>query len=293
MGKKPLKPKRPVPSDIEIAQEAELIPIIEVAKELGLSEDDLDYYGKFKAKVHLDTIKKFADRPQGKYIDVTAITPTPLGEGKSTTMVGLTQAMGTVLGKKVVCCIRQPSMGPTFNIKGGAAGGGYSQVIPMEDFNLHLTGDIHAVAAAHNLLSAAIDNHLHHGNELNLDPFSITWQRVVDLNERALRSVVIGLGGKLNGYPREAGFDIAVASEVMAVLALAMARYFLPTRYTVDEAGVSLGMVSPRQRAWREFARIEERPDGLFLSPFTRHHLSTILSQLTITASYNFLTKRS
>ncbi len=214
------KPRKPVPSDLEIAQEAPIDPILAVAERVGLSADDLDLYGKYKAKVHLDVRAKFKDRPQGKYIDVTAITPTPLGEGKTTTTVGLSQGLGRI-GKKVFTCIRQPSQGPTFGIKGGAAGGGYSQVIPMEDFNLHLTGDIHAVAAAHNLMSAAIDNHIHHGNELKLNPFSVTWPRVVDLNDRALRNVVCGLGGKENGYPRESGFDIAVASEVMAILALA------------------------------------------------------------------------
>jgi len=214
------EPKSPVPSDLEIAQEAAIEPILSIAERVGLGPDDLDLYGKYKAKVHLDVRGKFADRPAGRYVDVTAITPTPLGEGKTTTTVGLAQGLGR-LGKNVFTCIRQPSMGPTFGIKGGAAGGGYSQVIPMEDFNLHLTGDIHAVSAAHNLLSAAIDNHLHHGNALNVNPFSITWPRVVDLNDRALRQAVIGLGGKPNGLPRETGFDIAVASEVMAILALA------------------------------------------------------------------------
>jgi methylenetetrahydrofolate dehydrogenase (NADP+)/methenyltetrahydrofolate cyclohydrolase/formyltetrahydrofolate synthetase len=222
-----------VPSDIEIAQEAVLKPIKEVAESLGLSEDDLDYYGKYKAKVHLDVLKKFKDRPQGKYIDVTAITPTPLGEGKTTTTVGLSQAMGAHLGKKVFTCIRQPSQGPTFGIKGGAAGGGYSQIVPMEDFNLHLTGDIHAVSAANNLLAAAIDARMMHERNygerfktvtgldpLNINPYSITWNRVVDVNDRELRKVVLGLGDRVDGFPREAGFDIAVASEVMAILAL-------------------------------------------------------------------------
>ncbi len=214
------EPRSPVPSDLEIAQEAAIEPILSVATRVGLGESDLDLYGRYKAKVHLDVRERFAKRPLGKYIDVTAITPTPLGEGKTTTTVGLSQGLGR-LGKKVFTCIRQPSMGPTFGIKGGAAGGGYSQVIPMEDFNLHLTGDIHAVSAAHNLLSAAIDNHLYHGNELKLDPFSVTWPRVLDLNDRTLRKIVHGLGGKENGDPREGGFDIAVASEVMAILALA------------------------------------------------------------------------
>lgn len=225
--------RQPVPSDIEIAQSAVMKPIKEVAALLGLSEDDLDFYGKYKAKVHLDVLEKFKDRPQGKYIDVTAITPTPLGEGKTTTTVGLSQALGAHLGKKVFTCIRQPSQGPTFGIKGGAAGGGYSQVVPMEDFNLHLTGDIHAVSAATNLLAAAIDARIMHERNygerfkkvtgldpLNIDPYTITWNRVVDVNDRELRKIVVGLGQKVDGFPRETGFDISVASEVMAILAL-------------------------------------------------------------------------
>jgi methylenetetrahydrofolate dehydrogenase (NADP+)/methenyltetrahydrofolate cyclohydrolase/formyltetrahydrofolate synthetase len=225
--------RHPVPSDIEIAQEAVLTPIKEVAESVGLTEDDLDYYGKYKAKVHLDVLKKFKDRPQGKYIDVTAITPTPLGEGKTTTTVGLSQAMGAHLSKNVFTCIRQPSQGPTFGIKGGAAGGGYSQIVPMEDFNLHLTGDIHAVSAANNLLAAAIDARMLHERNygerfktvtgldpLNINPYSITWNRVMDVNDRELRKVVLGLGSRVDGYPREGGFDISVASEVMAILAL-------------------------------------------------------------------------
>jgi len=224
-----------VPSDIEIAQAADIRPIIEIAEKLGLSEDDIDFYGKYKAKIHLDVLQKFADRPQGKYIDVTAITPTPLGEGKSTTMVGLTQAMGSVLGKNVACCIRQPSMGPTFNIKGGAACGGYSQVIPMEDFNLHLTGDIHAISAAHNLVAAAIDTRLFHESRqsdealerrgvkrLDIDPDTITWNRVVDVCDRSLRQIQVGLNDAdlSDQFPRRTGFDITVASELMAILAL-------------------------------------------------------------------------
>jgi len=214
------EPRSPVPSDLEIAQEAPIEPILSLVERVGLSPDDIDLYGKYKAKLHLDIRDKLATRPLGKYIDVTAITPTPLGEGKTTTTVGLAQGLGR-RGKNVFTCIRQPSQGPTFGIKGGAAGGGYAQVIPMEDFNLHLTGDIHAVSSAHNLCAAAIDNHLTHGNQLNLNPFSVTWPRVVDLNDRALRKVVIGLGGKPNGNPRESMYDIAVASEVMAILALA------------------------------------------------------------------------
>jgi methylenetetrahydrofolate dehydrogenase (NADP+)/methenyltetrahydrofolate cyclohydrolase/formyltetrahydrofolate synthetase len=221
-----------VPSDLEIAQAATVKPILEIAAILGLTEDDLDLYGKYKAKVHLDVLEKFKDRPQGKYVDVTAITPTPLGEGKSTTTVGLTQGLGYI-GKKSMTCIRQPSMGPTFGIKGGAAGGGYSQIIPMEDFNLHLTGDIHAITASHNLVAAALDSRMYHESRqsdedlaklglrrLNIDPYNIQWNRVLDVNDRALRNLVIGLGGTLDGIPRQSGFDITVASEIMAILAL-------------------------------------------------------------------------
>ncbi|MCX7805296.1 MAG: formate--tetrahydrofolate ligase [Planctomycetota bacterium] len=206
-------------SDIEIAQRAKLKPITEIAEKAGILPDELEPYGKWKAKVDLSLLERLKDRKLGKYIDVTAITPTPLGEGKTVTTIGLSQALGH-LGKKVFTCIRQPSLGPVFGIKGGAAGGGYAQVVPMEDFNLHLTGDVHAVSLAHNLLAAFVDNHLHHGNELDIDPFSILWRRVVDVSDRALRKIVIGLGGKDDGIPRETGFDISVASEVMAILAL-------------------------------------------------------------------------
>ena len=256
-----------VPSDIEIAQAAKLKPIKEVAAAVGLTEDDLDYYGKFKAKIHLDVLQRLQDRPNGKYIDVTAITPTPLGEGKTVTTIGLSQGLGYI-GKKVFTCIRQPSMGPTFGIKGGAAGGGYSQVVPMEDFNLHLTGDIHAVGVAHNLLAAAIDARIMHETalsdnglakalcpdgvtytesqlmrfqkvgvepkplaqltpeekakvfRLNIDPYGIMWNRVVDVSDRAIRNIVMGLGTEDDGRPRQGGYDITVASEIMAILAL-------------------------------------------------------------------------
>lgn len=209
-----------VKSDLEIAQEAVLLPVAEIARRLGLTEDDLDFYGKYKAKIHLDVMKRLKDRPDGKYIMVTAITPTPLGEGKTTTAIGLGMALNR-LGHHTINTLRQPSMGPTFGIKGGAAGGGYSQAVPMEDFNLHFTGDIHAVSAAHNLLAAMLDAHLLHGNELKIDPYSITWPRVVDISDRALRNVIIGLGTRDDGRPRQTGFDISVASEVMAILALA------------------------------------------------------------------------
>jgi formyltetrahydrofolate synthetase len=262
----PVKRVSPVPSDIEIAQAAELIPIVEVAKSLGLSEDDIDMHGKWKAKVHLDVLEKFKDRPNAKYIDVTAITPTPLGEGKTVTTIGVSQGLHYI-GKKVFTCIRQPSQGPTFGIKGGAAGGGYSQIVPMEDFNLHLTGDIHAVGAAHNLLAAAIDNRLmkearwstsylakalcpddeytpsmrrrleklgikserpsdlsdedqERMFRLNIDPDAIQWRRVVDVSDAALRNIIVGLGSRNDGVPRQAGYDITVASEIMAALAM-------------------------------------------------------------------------
>jgi len=206
-------------SDIEIAQAAEMKHIREIADSIGLDEKYLELYGNYKAKVSLDVLEDFKDRPNGKYIDVTAITPTPLGEGKTVNTIGLSMALNKI-GKKTITCIRQPSLGPVFGIKGGAAGGGYSQVLPMEDFNLHLTGDIHAVSIAHNLLAAFLDTHIMKGNELNIDPFSITLNRVVDVSDRALRNIIIGLGGPLNGIPRETGYDISVASEVMAILAL-------------------------------------------------------------------------
>jgi formyltetrahydrofolate synthetase len=263
-----LKLLSPVPSDIEIAQAGKLKPVLQIAEEVGLKPGELELFGPYKAKVHLDVRDRLARKPNGKYIDVTAITPTPLGEGKSTTMVGLSQALGAHLGKKVFTCIRQPSQGPTFGIKGGAAGGGYSQVIPMEDFNLHLTGDIHAITAANNLMAAAIDARMLHERaqadddklaksmtangqftpsqrkrlaklgiqaetladlstadkrqmfRLDIDPASITWQRVVDINDRLLRKIQIGLGDEEKGNERLTGYDITVASEIMAILAL-------------------------------------------------------------------------
>jgi len=206
-------------SDIEIAQRSKLKPIVEIAKELGIPNEYLFPYGHYKAKVDVKFLKELEDRPDGKLILVTATTPTPAGEGKTTTTVGLTQAL-VKLGKKAMLCLREPSLGPCFGVKGGAAGGGYSQVLPMEEINLHFTGDIHAVESAHNLLAALLDNHLHQGNALNIDPREVTWRRAMDMNERALRNIVIGLGGKANGVPRESGFDITVASEVMAILCL-------------------------------------------------------------------------
>ncbi|MBN1754966.1 formate--tetrahydrofolate ligase [bacterium] len=231
-----------IPSDLKIAQAAKLTPIMEIAEKAGLLKSELIPYGWYKAKVDLGVLDRLKGASNGKYIEVTAITPTPLGEGKTTTLVGLTQAMGSVLGQRVICCIRQPSMGPTFNIKGGAAGGGFSQIIPMEDFNLHLTGDIHAVAIAHNLAAAALDTRMYHESRqtdealfrrgvkrrLDIDPDTITWNRVVDVCDRSLREITVGLedsaqadGSPSPVFPRKTGFDITVASELMAILALA------------------------------------------------------------------------
>ncbi|MDD4836875.1 MAG: formate--tetrahydrofolate ligase [Dethiosulfovibrio sp.] len=206
-------------SDIEIAQQASMKPITEVASQLGVGEEDLEHYGKYKAKVSYDLWDKIKGREDGKLILVTAITPTAAGEGKTTTSVGLAQALAK-LGKKTSLALREPSLGPVFGVKGGAAGGGYSQVVPMEDINIHFTGDLHAITAAHNLLAAMLDNSLHQGNELNIDPRRIALKRVMDMNDRSLRDIVIGLGGKPNGVPRQDGFDITVASEVMAILCL-------------------------------------------------------------------------
>ena len=206
-------------SDIEIAQAAKLRPIDEIAQKAGIPEECLEHYGKYKAKVSLDALVDDTDK-RGKLILVTAITPTPAGEGKTTTTIGLADAL-TLIGKKSTLALREPSMGPVFGIKGGAAGGGYAQVVPMEDLNLHFTGDMHAVGAANNLLAAMIDNHIQKDNKLGIDPRQITWKRAVDMNDRQLRFMVNGLGGKANGTPREDGFEITVASEVMAVFCLA------------------------------------------------------------------------
>lgn len=207
-------------TDVQIAQNASMLPIKDVAGQIGLSEDDLELYGKYKAKISLETIKRLENNQDGKLILVTAINPTPAGEGKTTTMIGLAQAMNKI-GKKTIVAMREPSLGPCFGIKGGAAGGGYAQVVPMEDINLHFTGDIHAITTANNLISAMLDNSLQQGNPLNIDERQIVWKRVVDLNDRALRHIVVGLGGKVNGVPREDGFDITVASEIMGILCLA------------------------------------------------------------------------
>jgi formate--tetrahydrofolate ligase len=236
-------------SDIEIAQAAKMEPVGAIAQKLGIDESYLEHYGKYKAKISLDLYRDIAANPDGRLILVTAITPTPAGEGKSTTTVGIAQAIAK-LGRKVAVALREPSLGPCMGVKGGAAGGGYSQVVPMEDINLHFTGDIHAVSAAHNLLAAMIDNHIHQGNALSLDPRRITWRRVVDMNDRALRNIVVGLGGKAHGVPREDGFDISVASEVMAILCLASDLEDLKNRlanvvvgYTYDNRPVTVGML--------------------------------------------------
>lgn len=286
-------------SDLDIAQHASLKPIAEVAAELGLGPDDLDIYGSpYVAKVRLDVLDRFKDRPNAKYIDISAITPTPLGEGKSTTLIGLGEAMKQ-LGKRAVVSLRQPSQGPTFGIKGGAAGGGYAQVVPMETFNLNLTGDIHAVTAANNLLAAMIDNKLLRGNPLNLNPHSITWKRVVDTNDRALRHIVIGLGGRMEGgIPRETGFDITVASEVMAILALATSLQDMRKRFgrivvgmthdktpvTAEEIGAAGAMTVLMRDAIRPtlMQTIENSPALVHAGPFANvaHGNSSILADL-------------
>lgn len=216
-------------SDIEIAQKAHMLPITEVAAKLGVGEEDIELYGRYKAKLSMDLIKRVHDKPDGKLILVTAITPTPAGEGKSTTTVGLAQGLAKI-GQKVIVALREPSLGPCMGIKGGAAGGGYSQVVPMEDINLHFTGDFHAITSAHMLLAAMLDNHIQQGNALNIDPRRIVWKRVVDMNDRELRNIVVGLGGKAHGVPRQDGFDITVASEVMAILCLATGLHDLKER---------------------------------------------------------------
>lgn len=207
-------------TDVQIAQEAKMFPITEVANYLGIEEDELELYGKYKAKVSLDVLERLKDKPDAKLVLVTAINPTPAGEGKTTTNVGLSMALNKI-GKKTITALREPSLGPCFGIKGGAAGGGYAQVVPMDDINLHFTGDFHAITSAHNLLAALLDNHIHQGNALNIDPKKVVWRRVLDMNDRALRNIVIGLGGKGDGFVRQSGFDITVASEIMAILCLA------------------------------------------------------------------------
>ena len=234
-------------SDIEIAQKAKMDPIIDVAKKIGIPANELESYGPYKGKISLKFVKSLKNKPLGKLILVTAISPTPAGEGKTTTTVGLGQAMAQ-LDKKVMICLREPSLGPCMGIKGGAAGGGYSQVVPMEDINLHFTGDLHAITATHNLLAAMVDNHIQQGNRLQIDPRRVVWNRVMDMNDRALRHAVIGLGGHVNGVPRESGFDITVASEIMAILCLAKSIKDMKERfariivgYTYDNEPVRAG----------------------------------------------------
>jgi len=236
---------KPIPSDIEIATRAKKKPILEIAAQLGIKEDEVELYGKYKAKISMDVLKRLEDAPDGKLILVTAITPTPAGEGKTTNSVGLADGLSR-LGKRVIVTLREPSLGPSFGIKGGAAGGGYAQVVPMEDINLHFTGDIHAITYAHNLLAAMVDNHIHQGNELNIDPRKVVFRRVIDLNDRSLRFIVNGLGGPKNGVPRESGFDISVASEIMAILCLATGLQDLKQRmgrivvaYTYDDRPIT------------------------------------------------------
>lgn len=286
-------------SDLYIAQHANLRPITEVAKQLGLGPDDLDTYGSpYVAKLRLDVLEKFKDRPNAKYIDISAITPTPLGEGKSTTLIGLGEAMKH-LGKRSVVSLRQPSQGPTFGIKGGAAGGGYAQVVPMETFNLNLTGDIHAVTAANNLLAAMVDNKLLRGNPLNINPHSITWKRVVDTNDRVLRKIIVGLGGRMEGgIPRETGFDITVASEVMAILALTTSLQDMRKRFarivvgmthdktpvTAEDIGAAGAMTVLMRDAIRPtiMQTLENTPALVHAGPFANvaHGNSSILADL-------------
>ena len=218
-----------MPSDIEIAHKAKLRRISELAERLGIPDEHLECYGRYKAKLSLDYIDSLRSRPNGKLILVSAISPTAAGEGKTTTTVGLADGLNRI-GKKAIICLREPSIGPVFGMKGGAAGGGYAQVVPMEDINLHFTGDFNAIALANNLLAALIDNHIHHGNELGFDVRRITWKRVVDMNDRALREVVVSLGGPANGYARQDGFDIVVASEIMAIFCLATSLQDLKAR---------------------------------------------------------------
>ncbi|WP_423802653.1 formate--tetrahydrofolate ligase [Neobacillus sp. SAB-20_R2A] len=287
-----------VKSDIEIAQGSKMLPIVDVANRLGLEEDDLELYGKYKAKLSTDALAKLKTKESGKIILVTAISPTPAGEGKSTVTVGLGDAFNRI-GKKTMIAIREPSLGPTMGIKGGAAGGGYAQVLPMEDINLHFTGDLHAITTANNALAAFIDNHLQQGNELNIDPRRIVWKRAVDLNDRALRKVIVGLGGPLQGMPREDGFDITVASEIMAVLCLAtdikdlksrLARMVVAYNYnkepvTVGDLGVSGALTLLLKDAVKPnlVQTIEHTPALVHGGPFANiaHGCNSVIATLT------------
>lgn len=299
-------------SDLAIAQKATLKPIGEIAEQMGLDSEDFDIYGSpYIGKLRLSVLDKVKNRPTAKYIDVSAITPTPLGEGKSTTLIGIGEAMKHI-GKRAVVTLRQPSQGPTFGIKGGAAGGGYAQVVPMETFNLHLTGDIHAVSAANNLLATMIDNDLMRGNPLNIDPYSITWKRVVDMNDRALRKIIIGLGGKLEGgVPRETGFDITVASEVMAILALTTSLRDMRERFgrivigmtndkkpvTAEEIGAAGAMTVLMRDALRPtlMQTLENTPALVHAGPFANvaHGNSSILADLIASKCGDYLLTES
>lgn len=272
----------PVPSDLDIAQAATPKMIYEIGESIGIDSDELILYGPTKAKVHLDILNRIGSNVRGKYVDVTAITPTPLGEGKTTTTIGLVQGLG-VIGKRAIAAIRQPSMGPTFGIKGGAAGGGYSQVIPMEDFNLHLTGDMHAITAAHNLVAAAIDARWYHErrlsdeqleaiglDRLDIDVFKMSWRRVVDVNDRALRNVIVGLGGRLDGRARETGYDITVASELMAILAL------------VDGDNYLAALKNLRERCGRAVIGNDKRDDPITLDDLSVAGAVTVLMKDTL-----------
>jgi formate--tetrahydrofolate ligase len=234
-------------TDVQIAQEANMLPISQIADSLGIQDDELELYGKYKGKVSLDVLSRQGDKPDGKLILVTAINPTPAGEGKTTMNVGLSMGLNKI-GKKAITALREPSLGPVFGVKGGAAGGGYAQVVPMEDINLHFTGDFHAITSAHNLLSAILDNHLHQGNALDIDPKKVVWRRVLDMNDRSLRNIIVGLGGKPDGFVRQTGFDITVASEIMAILCLATSLTDLKDRlsrmvvaYRKDGSAVTAG----------------------------------------------------
>ena len=321
-----VKKVTPVPEDIDIAQAAELRTIREIAESVGLSDEDLEHYGQYKAKVHLDVRETLKERPDAKYIDVTAITPTPLGEGKTTATIGLTQALG-YLGKKAIAAIRQPSMGPTFGIKGGAAGGGYSQIVPMTDFNLHLTGDIHAVGVAHNLCAAAIDARIYHENrwsdafferkglsKLDINPYSVTWNRVVDVNDRALRSIIVGLGSISDGPLRQTGFDITVASELMAILALTTSledmrarigrivigtnsKVHNPDPITTEDLGVAGAMTVLMKDAIMPnlLQTLEEQPAFVHAGPFANiaHGNSSVIADLLGVKMGEFLVTES
>jgi len=318
---------KPVPADVDIAQSATIQPISEIASRYGVEEKYLEHYGSDKAKIRLEFLREHnienGLQKRAKYIDVTAITPTPLGEGKTTTTIGLAQGLG-VIGKKSIATIRQPSMGPTFGIKGGAAGGGYSQIVPMTDFNLHLTGDIHAVSAAHNLCAAALDARIYHESrwsdayfeklglkKLNIDPYSVLWRRVVDMNDRTLRNIIIGLGGLENGPLRETGFDISVASEVMAVLALATSLEDLRRRIgkivvaldksgkavTTEDIGVAGAMTILMKDALKPNAlqTLEEQLAFVHAGPFANiaHGNSSIVADLIASQIADFVVTES